>query len=641
MVNRDSLFQSIDETFSSKRACELATELTGYYRMPGSDDFRAAMEMIETEFRETGMQVNVDRPVEEDIWEPKAAELSIVEPDHIPIVDFETASTSLAAGSSGTDGTEQIEVVDVGTGEDPSDFVEPPVDGKAVFIHGTKRRLGWREAARNAAKAGATGIITDYMLFQTPGVREPELIPEATQFLRLRPQELFIDNNVWAFSIPNESSKNLQKLLAEGSVTVEVSVDAEFQDAELPYVEATIDGTEHPDETVLLCGHASGTRPGGNCAEGAGVVMELARTLHSLAESETIEPRRTIKFIMGAEVMLPKYYLKKHPNAPEDVVTALTYCSAGHNQTETRSCLLLSNSPDSVPHYINDYLAELAEQVPKEANWIGKERGQELPLLAFKQHYFTPWSDNKRFAPAGIPSPLFMSWPDRCFHSQLLTEEVIDPNALRRSGLISGVAAAELAVADTKEAESIARIVAGRSINRISRITANTDLDDATDRDDRRLSYVAERDIEALRSTAELTNSELPVLDELIDQIRTVVESHQSVLHPSDTRTEQPALAHMIPVQTTDDDIVDLWSGLEYQEVKSIANRLGKNDEDAGWRSLRIVALEAWNFVDGKRTVGGIADAIGFEFDLYIEPEPVYRILAGHASAGNLKFREP
>jgi hypothetical protein len=46
-----------------------------------------------------------------------------------------------------------------------------------------------------------------------------------------------------------------------------------------------------------------------------------------------------------------------------------------------------------------------------------------------------------------------------------------------------------------------------------------------------------------------------------------------------------------------------------------------------------------WNFVDGERTVGDIATAVSVEYDLTIEPEPVHRILEGHAESGNLELQ--
>lgn len=633
MSSRNELFKAVDSEFSPGRAAEFAAGLTDYYRAPGTTGFQTAMKEVEGALRDSGLDVSVDEPVISDAWEPNDASLSVVEPVKESLVTFEEAPACLAWGSSPTDGPEKFEVVDVGTGESPADFDGNDVAGNVVYIHGTQRRPGWWEAAQNAVDAGARGIITDYMLYQTPGVREPELVPEAAQLLRLRPAEKFADKDVWALSIPHESAGALEELLAEGPVTVEADIDVDVSDATAPYLEATIPGDGKSDETILFCGHASGIKPGANCAEGTGLVVELARSLNELAKD--YEFKRSITFIVGVEGPVSEEYLSRNPDAAEEVITSLTYCSTGHKQSETDSCLLLSSSPDSVPHFTNDYLAELADQSPKEADWIGKEGGEELPLLSLKQHYYTPWSDNTRFAQHDIPAPLFMSWPDKCFHSQLLTADVIDPAALRRSALISGVAALELATAGKEEATAIARAVAGRAIQRLHQIGGEY-AGDAPPRARRHVQYVKARDSQALQSVTELSGATKATVEELESQVS---ETAAKVAGSFDIE-EQPdrgEIAELVPVRTTD-DLVARWVGLEYEDLLEIADLLAEGDEDAGWRSLRVVSDEAWNFVDGERTVGDIADAIGFEFGLTVEPEPVYRILAGHEEGGNLCF---
>jgi hypothetical protein len=634
------MFEAVDRAFDPERARETAVEMTEYYRAPGTSGFHAAMEYVETALTDAGLDVSVDRPTMTDAWEPNDARLSIVEPEATTLIDYETAQACIAWASSATDGPERFEVVDVGTGEYAADFEGKGLEGKVAFVHGTQRRPGWWEAAGNAVDAGARGIITDYMLYQTPGVREPELVPEAAQLLRLRPPEAFVDEDVWAFSIPHGASEMLQTHLADGPVTVEADVDVDVFDSDLPYIEATIPGTTKPDETILFCGHASGIKPGANCAEGTGLVVELARALQSLADDGEFEPGRSLTFILGGEGPVSEHYLEKHPEAATDVVTTLTYCSTGHKQDETESTLLLSSSPDSVRHYTNDYLAELAELSPKDADWIGKEGGQELPLVSLTQHYYTPWSDNMRFAAAGIPAPLFMSWPDRCFHSQLLTEDVIDPRALRRSALVSGVAGLELATADDRTAESLARIVAGRATDRLRRLGSRYATGEAGDRARRHLEYVAERDTEALRTAAELADGDVSdSLDRLAKSIEETARQEVETLETAGT-AERETRASQVPVRTVEggDSLVERWTGLDYDDLLDIADALNESDPEAGWRSLRVVSDEAWNFVDGERTVGEIADAVGFEFDLHVEPEPIKAILEGHAEGGNLRF---
>jgi hypothetical protein len=647
MTTRNELIDRFDGAFSPDRAHDFAAQLTDYYRSPGSSGFLEAMEIVTDELSEMAFdELEVAAEPISNAWEPNAAELWIDGNDRTKLVDFEDAPSCLPWYSTSTPPEgETVEVVDVGTGESPADFEGVDVEGKAVFVHGTERRPGWWKAAELAAERGARGIVTDYLLYQTPGVRTPELVPDATQLLRLRPPDYFVDGDMWAFSITHGAGEKLsERLQTEETVTLEAFVDADTFESELRTVEATIEGTEEPDERVLFCAHASGIEPGANCAEGTGATVETARALTSLIDDGDLpQPKRSITFIVGCEGPVSEQYLEHNPDADEAVQAALNYCSAGHKQSETKSTLLVSQSPDSVPSYLNDYLADVMDAVPKEADWIGKEGGQELPLLSMTQHYYTPWSDNTRLAAAGIPTALFMSWPDRHFHSQFLTEEVIDPAALRRSSVVSGVAAFEIADAGSDRAAAIARTVAGRSVERLTAAGATHAGDGVDDPDEAhsRLDRLAERDIANLRSVLGLAPDSERVetlVGDLQADLEAAAERERAALPDAESDgTEQSDVTARTPVRTAEQ--AARWDGLDYEDLQALADDLAAADDEAGWRSLRIVCDEVWNFVDGERTVGDIATAVSVEYDLTIEPEPVHRILEGHAESGNLELQ--
>jgi hypothetical protein len=232
-----------------------------------------------------------------------------------------------------------------------------------------------------------------------------------------------------------------------------------------------------------------------------------------------------------------------------------------------------------------------------------------------------------------------MSWPDRCFHSQLLTKDVIDARALRRSAVVSGTAAVELSTAGDRTAESIARIVAGRATDRLRRLGSRYATGEADDRARRHLKYIGERDTEALWTAAELADGDVSDrLDRLAESVKTTATQEIEALDPQNTETQHSEETTQTPIPTVDGVAAGRWAGLDYEGLLEIADDLHDDDPEAGWRSLRVVSDESWNFVDGDRTVREIADAVGFEFDLKIEPGPIRRILEGHAEAGNLRF---
>jgi len=642
VANRQELFELLDAAFLPERARDIAANLTRYYRSPGSSGYLAATDSVAQALEEAKLDELEIKDYPVDGWEPLEGHLTIKAPEEIHLVDYESAPSSAVWWSDPTDPDgERLEVIDVGTGESPEDFDRKDIKGKAVFVHGTSRRPGWWEAAKNALEYGARGIITDYQLYQTAGLRTPELVPDATQLLRLPYQ----GEKIWAFSISHNASKKLTKLLQEGEeVIVKALVQAKSFSGVVRNVLGTIRGTDEPDMNVLFCAHTSGIKPGGNCAEGPGMVAELARALKDLIDRGIVErPRRSIKFLICCEGAGTNNYLAENPDELQNIITTMTYCSTGHKQEKTASALLMYRSPDSVPSYINDYLAELIETSRKDADWIGKEGGKELPLVTFTDHYYTPWSDNTRFAADGLPAPLFMSWPDRYFHSQFLTEDVIDPAALRRAALVSGVAGLELASAQAAQAMDIAKLVASRSVMRITRAANNYRFASKEDhgRAARHLKYIADRDMAGMKTVMKLVPGTdraqvEDVLEKLEARIRGVVTEESADFIP--VERELPAFASLVPVKKSDGRI-GRWAGLTYQDLLEIGEDLNQVDPMAGWRSLRVVSDETWNFVNGERSVAEIADAVGFEFGLKIEPAPIYRILQGLESEGHLEFK--
>ncbi len=641
MTSRSELYAVVDRFFDGERAAELAGRLTDFYRSPGSSGFLEATSMVEDGFRARGFEnLEITEYPLKNSWDPIEASLALVIDDSEEIlVDYETAPPCLAWWSESTSAEgEKLEVVDVGTGETEEHFRGKDVEGKAVFVHGTTRRPGWWEAARLAIDHGARGIITDYMLYQVPGVREPELVPEAVQLLRLPVAE---DSGVWAFSISKNASDSLLEQLNRGSAEVRAKVKVETGPSVLRNVVASIPGSDLPEEIVMYCAHTSGVKPGGNCAEGPGMVVELAGAMKKAIEAgELPAPRRTVKFLIGCEGAGVGAYLKDHPEEIDRMQVAFTFCSPGHRQDLTKSNLMLYRSPDSVPGYINEYLSEVATEGPKEADWVEKDGGKELPQIRFAEHFYTPWSDNGRFAAGGVQAPLFMSWPDRYFHSQLLTREVIDPVVLRRAALITGVAGLELASADGKDAARIARLVAGKARSRLSRLAARIRQEDGCSvaRGRRMLTDRAKLDSSALRRLLDLVDATeredlLAEIERLEGEMSRDLSAELASLPETDEEVETSPEADLVPKRISEKR-APRWAGLEYADLIKVGETLQARDENAGFNSLRVVADEVWAFIDGVRTVGDIALAVGFEFDLDLDPAGVLMLLRGLEKEG-------
>ncbi|MDE0527350.1 MAG: M28 family peptidase [Truepera sp.] len=514
----------IHEELSGERAQEITAEITRYHRPPGAAGYHAATSYVAeclraggvTEVSEETYPLDGETPTPgggaplPPAWEPYGAEVRVVTPTPEPVVDLATAPSSLAWWSWPTPpGGVTTELVDVGTGMEESDFEGKEVRGKVVFIGHTDRRASWVYAANQALERGAAGILTDYLLYTSEPYRTREKLPDAVQLLRM-PSRMG-KYRAWTCAVSHTTGQRLRQLLRLGPVQIHADIRCRVFKGEGRNLLASIPGRELPEESVYFVAHTSAaTCPCANCAAGPALMVEIARTLQRLIDSGRLRrPRRSIKFLFIVEGSGSSTYVKTHPDELPKIKTAFCFDSVGHDQDKLKSVLLFYRHPDSSPSFINDYFAEVMERAPRDASWVFRE-GSDISLVQFVQAPYTPWSDNHTLAAYGIPSPLIMSWPDRYFHTQLLTADKTDPQVFRRAGVTSALAAYEIADAGSEEALRIGRTVAARSRFRLEQLATAGERRLAGRRGDgseaalerlrRELDYCTRRDGEALRS---------------------------------------------------------------------------------------------------------------------------------------------
>ena len=515
-MNRQELIRLIDEELSGERALESASHMTHFYRSPGAEGYHRATDFVANLFRENGMdQVWVERyPLDGEskfvsqetiraweqatklrggfwsgampmplAWEPYSAELRMGSAQGELLVSYEQSPSCLPWWTPATiKGGVTVDLVDVGTGERPEDYQKQDVRGKAVLIRSTDRASGWGHAANLAMEAGAAGIVTDYLLYQTAPFRTRENLPDPVMLLRMPS----IHNTAWAIVVNYNAAEKLAAQCANGGAKVWADIQCRTFKGEGQNLLADIRGTDKADEYVQFVCHATaGTKPGANCASGPALLAEMGRTFSTLIKSGKIpRPRRSIRFLVNVEGQGTKFYFHNHGPELQSTIVVIALDSVGHNQEKAKSALLFYHSPDSVPTYVNDFYGSLMEQTPKETRWVF-HNANTIPFVNFLEHPYCPWSDNKYYPAFGIPSPLLMSWPDLYFHTDYLTAENLDAKVFKRGGNTTALAALLLAYAGSDEAEDIMRVVGTRSQFRLSRIAmeAKGGPDEARQRD--------------------------------------------------------------------------------------------------------------------------------------------------------------
>ena len=654
-MNRQNLIRMINEELSGERALESATHMTDFYRSPGAQGYHRATDFVADLFRANGMdKVWVERyPLDGETkfvtqsmplaWDPISAELRIGSAQGELLVSYEKAPSCLPWWTPPTPtGGVTLELIDVGTGERPEDYQKQDVHGKVVLIRSTERASGWGHAANLAMDAGVAGIVTDYLLYQTAPFRTRESLPDPVMLLRMPSTR----NTAWGIVVNYHAAEKLAALAANGGTKVFADVQATTFKGEGQNLLADIRGTDKADEYIQFVCHAtSGTKPGANCASGPALLAEMGRTMSKLIASGKVpRPRRTIRFLVNVEGQGTKNYVHNHPTEIENTHVVIALDSVGHDQQKCKSALLFYHSPDSVPTYINDFYGSLMEQTPKETRWVF-HNVDSIPFVNFLEHPYCPWSDNKYYPAFGIPSPLIMSWPDLYFHTDYLSADNLDAKVFKRGGNTTALAALLLASAGSAEAEDMMRLVGSRSQFRLSRIALEAKGGSEEGRVRRRLANFASRDQQAVASAmiladdgdkAGLEATSSAVQKEIGDRLEEV----GGWLTNGASAAEEFAPGNVVPRRLVKRDAPGL-AGTGYWDLYTMWQEMEARDPKMRYDSLRIIADEIWNFVDGKRSVNDIAEAIGSEFDFDLESRHVLKLFEGLVSEGFVALDSP
>ena len=651
-MDKHALLSLIDTELAPGNALNWATDLTRFYRSPGASGYHEATRVVEGLFRRSG----VDRvwrntyPLDghsevmgEPVplaWEPVTAELREGSSDGPRLMSFDQAYSCLAWWSPSTaDGGETLPVVDVGTGESDSHFEGKDVEGSIAFVHGTRRTNGWPHAASLAMKHGAVGILTDYLLYQDMPSRTRDALPEAVQLLRMPGSR----NSAWGMAVDRPAAERLKAIAASGE-NVWVNIEAKLFEGEGVNLLAEIQGAVKTNESILFVTHSTaGTKPGANCASGPALAVEIARTISALIESGRIpRPTRNIRFLTDVEGHGSKHYMQTYPVDTENTLAVICLDSVGHSQPKLDTSLMYFRSPDSVPTYLNEYVAGLIDASPKDLPWV-YSTGRPVPAVNFVEHPYTPWSDNKYYPAFGVPAALFMSWPDRFFHTQLLTADNLDPAVFRRCGLVAAAAALGLAAAGPNEAIAIMREVASRSRFRISQAALQHAAEDPA-RMRRRLGYLASRDRAAIDSAVGLAGGErstdvTAAANMLKAEITDRVQAELQWV-PSGRRRTPFRDGEVVPARNVERSAPGL-AGTTYEDLIEITDEMSARDPRFNFHASRIVGDEMWNLTNGERTVNRITEVIGFQFDYDIDPSHILTLFQGLERAGYITLTSP
>ena len=631
--------------------------LTRLHRVPATAEFDQAAQFIFERAQEYSLsevqseQFPADGKTQYGLmrsylgWSVEAGQLWEVRPQHLLLGDWATDPIRLADYSHSAD--VEAALVDVGDGSHEADYSGKDVRGKIVLADGVLSRV--QELA--VIKHGAAGIVSD-MPNQTTAWSGLDRNLVRWGHLEARASTGF------AFMVSRETAESLRARLAMAEpVILSAKVKAEVGPGHWTVVSGVIPGTDPADGEIVYSCHLDHQRPGANDnGSGCVTILESARIIARLISTGALpRPKRTLRFVWGPEVEGTMAYLSRHPEIRKRLRADIHMDMVGGDPFKNKSILHVTATPWSLPSFVTDVGATVAEVIRTGAAHYAEsgdspeaavvetragELGTRNEFLAIVNPY-SEGSDHDDYdsSTIAVPSLYLCDWPDIYIHTDHDTLQQIDPTKLRRVALLGAAAGYVYATLDARRAEALIPFYTAQSETRLAQLfeRAHQLLDDPKF-DPGAGWYEARnimkqglrRELATLNSLVEFTGSSAGAAANekiLADQVATFYAWIDTQAKARAAQGQEPKApwsgdaANKIPIRIGD------FGPLVYQNDNVLRARLGAErvakikllDSEAthllNLQSLSdLYAYEIVNFVDGKRSVGEIRDAVSAEY---------------------------
>ncbi len=632
--------------------------LTRLHRVPATAEFDQAAQFMLEQAREYGLaevqseQFPIDGKTQYGLmrsylgWKVEAGQLWEVRPQHLLLGDWTTDPIRLADYSHSAD--VETALVDVGDGSHEADYSGKDVRGKIVLADGVLARV--QELA--VLQHGAVGMVSD-MPNQSTAWSGLDRTVVRWGHLEARAPAGF------AFMVSRETAASLRGRLAAGEpVVLSAKVKAEVGPGHWTVVSGVIPGTDQASGEIVYSCHLDHERPGANDnGSGCVTILESARILARLIASGTLpRPKRTLLFVWGPEVEGTMAYLSRHPEIRKRLRANIHMDMVGGDPFKNKSIFHVTATPWSLPSFVTDVGAAFADVIRSgAANYAESGNAPEAAVVETRagdqgtRNQFladvTPYSegsdhDDYDSSTIAVPSLYLRDWPDIYIHTDHDTLQQIDATKLRRVALLGAAAGYVYATLDAERARALLPFYTAQSEMRLAQIfqQAQRLVDDpkldpgsAWYESSNLMRQALRREVATFRSLTEFTGTTARETSNdkfLADQVATFntwIDNQAKGRgaqgsEPKAQWSAEPA-ARKIPVRIGD------FGPLTYQNDNVLKARLAServakikllnseatpllNEQDLS----QLYAYEIVNFVDGKRTVGDIRDAVSAEY---------------------------
>jgi len=627
--------------------------LTGLHRVPGTPAFDQAAHFIVERAQGYGLddahseQFPIDGVKTYGLmrsylaWNVQSGELWEMQPRHVLIANAITDPIRLADYSH----TNSVEtsLIDVGSGMNQADYTGKNVRGKIVLADGVLSRV--QQLA--VAERGAAGILSD-MPNQTTAWSG--LDPTLVRWGHLDARQ----SAGFAFMISRQTAGMLRARLAAGEdIVLSAQVKATVGPGNWTVDTATIPGTDPSAGQVVFSCHLDHERPGAN-DDGSGCVtiLEAARALERLVQSGALpRPKRTIRFIWGPEHEGTMAFLATHPDIMKDLRANVHMDMVGGDPFKNKAVMHVTETPWSLPSFVTDVGAVFLEAIRWAASAYAEGDGSPEQALVedtgTRNEFFadvTPFDagsdhDDYDSSTIAVPSLYLRDWPDTYIHTDHDSLDQMDATKLRRVAALGAAAGYVYAALDSAKLPLILPFLCAQSETRMatSFSKARNWINDsglapdaAWYEADNLLAQSLNRECATLHSLVVFAGGPANSESEGVNALNAQAATFKSWLAKQATArgAKAPAAPWTVNSVTTQVPVrIAPFGPIENQNDDALLARLGKerysrikllNGNSGHYVSVLdqagLFAYEILNFVNGKRSVGEIRDAVSAEY---------------------------
>jgi hypothetical protein len=466
----------LHEVLSGEIAKDHVIQIARHHRIQGSRGYRDAAEYVLGQLREYGFSEDEawiesfpsDGRVVYQTWQSPSgwdidrAELRIVEPVDERLVGYPEIAMSVITYSNPGDVT--AELVWVGAGTSDADYEGKDVAGKFVLATGYGGEVH-RQAVLKHGAAAVVAYLDDYRAAEHPDI---------IQYTGMWPRTEELERVTFGFNLSNRQGERLRALLESGQRVVlnglveGIGLEPYFMDV----VVARIAGSTRADEELVFSAHLDHPKESANDnASGSAAILDIARALRELVDSGRLErPERSLRFIWIPEWYGTQAYLDAHPEMAGPAIGGTWLANmnmdmVGENLELLHSKMILTRTPSSLPSAVNDVVADMARMV--DGMNVRTPRGSQS-AFNWRATPYSGGSDHMQFIDRKIPGVMIGHSPDYTHHTSDDTPDRVDPVELERAEILATAATLYLASLSEVEALDLVHLVGANSLQRVA-----------------------------------------------------------------------------------------------------------------------------------------------------------------------------